>query len=314
MNEILARLLAGGQQQDEPSKELTVSAPAPSDLAYPLQRAHGNPETGLQRLHKLTNGIAAAQNAGRKQELLLEVVDLLAEALRLEQSNIGVDWREEKPEDYDTALLGQGVQLVASRMNEYAPQVLLSLMTTKPAYLEVLGDDTDTRHVGYTVAAALQIVASHQLKRDHTPATRKKRADAKKQRNLLGGDDGSGGGIFDELFNALEGPKEAGTLPDSGGILSALQAGGSKTEEKDDAAGQSDTQTTAGTGAGSLGRRSLGSPAGGGTLGKRATLGAGDASGRAAPSAANDPDLDDDGDDEYDALDALLSGDDDEFS
>ena len=331
MNDILANLLAGGQKKTDEAGAPVVTeplTPAPaSDLAYPLQRAHANEATGLQRLHTFTNAIAAAPSAGKKQELLLQVIDLLAEALRLEESNVGVDWREAKPEEYDTALLGQGVQLVASRMNEYAPQVLLSLMATKPAYLNVLNDETDTRHVGYVVAAAMQVIATHQLKRDHTPATRKKRADAKQARNLLGsGAAADGGNIFDELFGALDGPAPSGDLPDPGGILAALGGETEKNEGTQDGIGKQTTvaqsassgSDSLGARSGSLGGRSLGSAqpaaaaagavdvgAGGSALGQQTTAGS-----RPIPLAIDD---DDDDDDEYDALDALLSGEDDGF-
>lgn len=327
MNDILKRLREQGQGGGSAAPSGTASAPAVdtvaaimntpttnSDLAYPLQRSHSSPESGLKRLHTLTNGLAAAPNAGRKQELLLQVVDLLAEALRLEESNIGVDWREAKPEEYDTALLGQGVQLVASRLNEYAPQVLMSLLTSKCAYIEALNDDTDTRHLGYVVAAAMQVIASHQLKRDHTPATRAKQKKSRlsagvfdKQPNEAGS-----GGIFDDLMAALDGPAPAGTLPDSNALLGALTNNGASDANKN----EQDSDGAAASTGNAPSKRVLGArpPAETGTV----VVSSGAASG-SGQSVTKDPlaeligdydaDEDDDGDDGdgFSSMDTFLS-------
>ena len=235
MNELLANLLKQGEEAQK-EETTSVTAPAASDLAFPLQRTHADPASGLVRLHNFTNAMAATTDAGKKQQLLLDVIDLLAETLRLEESNIGVDWRDANPAEFDTAVLGQGMQLVAMRINEYAPQVLVSLLTSPCNYITALDDETDTRHLGYVIAAAAQVIASHQLERNHTPATRKKRQKSRVSAGIFdtpkaeGGDD-----IFGSLMAALDGPAEAGDLPaqENNALLANLQNGNSDADQSE---------------------------------------------------------------------------------
>lgn len=170
------RLAAQKQKTDlTPS---TVDDPLPdfvqnskSDLSPELQK--GEPSLAM-RVSRVAQQLAVCKR-DREPQLLLEVVDMVTEALEMESAQVGTDWRKERTDRFDLPLLGDMLVILSDRLNAYAPNVLSSLIAGKSKRLQTLSDGADTRTVMHIISAAGWVIAEQQFRESTTVATKSKR-------------------------------------------------------------------------------------------------------------------------------------------